>query len=104
MKKKVFKGMILLSIIAFLGLYYAYANGYAESKRLENVVLTNQKIEEFEKDISEGKDISLEDYFEEEKDYSTKTSKMSLNLSAKVSNFFDRIIKFFFQKLGSALE
>lgn len=98
------KGIIFLSILGFLALYYAYSNGYYQQLQGEKVVLTNQMIEEFEKDVKDGKNISLADYYEKEKDYSTKTSQMSLKLSSKVSSFFDKVIKFVFQKLGSALE
>ena len=104
MKKKIFKSFVLVLIIGFLGLFYAYQNGYSEKVKGNNVILTNQMIEEFEEDIKDGKDISLENYVKEKKDYSTKSTKASLNFSDKVSNVFDSIIKFIFQKLGSFVE
>ena len=67
-------------------------------------LLTNEKIEQFEKDLQAGKDISLENYQEEEKDYTTKTSKMSLKVSSKLENIISYSIKFIFRKLGSAIE
>ena len=104
MKKKILKVGIFLTIIGFLALYYAYSNGYYERMQGEKIILTNQMIEEFERDVEAGKDISLDDYFEEVKDYSTKSTKMSLNLSSKASKVIDSIIKFIFQKLGSVVE
>ena len=104
MKKKVFKGIILLLIVSFLGLYYAYSNGYYEKHVKEKIILTNEAIEEFEQDLKDGKDISLEDYEIKKEDYSTKTSKFSLNISSKATNLVDSAIKYIFKKLGNALE
>ena len=44
---KIFKYLLILLIIAFLGLYFAYSNGYSEKLTGENVILTNEMIEEF---------------------------------------------------------
>ncbi len=104
MKKKAFKGGVLLLIVVFLGLYYAYSNGYYEKRQNDKILLTNEKIEQFEQDIKDGKDISLEDYEEEEEDYSTRTSKFSLNLSSKAEHIVDSAIKFIFKKLGNVVE
>ena len=101
---KIFKLFTILVIISFLALFFAYKNGYYEKGLQKEVLLTNEKIEQFEKDLQSGKDISLETYQEEEKDYTTKTSKMSLKVSSKLENIISSSIKFVFQKLGSAIE
>ena len=101
---KIFKLFIILIIISFLALFFAYKNGYYEKTLQKEVLLTNEKIEQFEKDLQSGKDISLETYQEEEKDYTTKTSKMSLKVSSKLENIISSSIKFIFRKLGSAIE
>ena len=104
MKKNIVKVFIVFLIVAFLGLFYAYQNGYYRKVQGDKVILTNQKIEEFEKDIKDGKDITIEDYLEEEKDYSTNSTKLSLKISDKIADGIDRVIKFIFQKLGSVVE
>ena len=104
MKKKVFKGIILLLIVSFLGLYYAYSNGYYEKRQKDKIMLTNESIEKFEQDLKNGKDISLEDYKVKDEDYSTRTSKFSLNISNKATHIVDSAIKYIFKKLGNALE
>ena len=101
---KIFKIFIILLIVAFLGLYISYSSGYYTKLKGAEVILTNQKIEEFESDVKNGKDILLENYQEPETDYSNKTTKMSLKISTKASNMVDKFIKFLFNKLGSALE
>ena len=75
-----------------------------EKRQSDKVLLTNQMIEEFEEDIKEGKDISIEDYLKEEEDYSTRSSKLSLSISSKAEHIVDSAIKFIFKKLGSVVE
>lgn len=101
---KIFKLFIIVLILGFLGLYFAYSNGYQESLRKSKVNLTNEKIEMFENDILNGSNILLESYLENEKNYSTKTSKISLKISSKIENTVDLGIKFIFKKLGNMLE
>ncbi len=105
--EKVKKGigfLPLIFIIIFLGLYFAYQNGYYERVTRDKILLTNKSIEQFEQDVSEGKDVTIEDYLEEEKNYSTKTSKISLTLSSKLENMLDKGIKYLFRKLSSMVE
>ena len=101
---KVFKIFILLIIIGFLGLFFAYSNGYYEKMQGDKMILTNQMIEEFEQDILNGEDIKLESYLKNDKDYSTNTSKASLKISNKIENIVDSGIKFIFRKLGNIVE
>ena len=104
MKKKIFKGLLAGLIVCFLGLFYAYSNGYYEKKQNDKVLLTNEMIEKFEQDIKDGRDVTIDSYLKEEPDYSTKTTKLSLKLSNKAENLIDGAIKFIFQKLGSVVE
>lgn len=101
---KVFKVFVLLIIIGFLGLFFAYSNGYYEKMQGDKMVLTNQMIEEFEEDVLNGENVTIESYLKEEKDYSTNTSKASLKLSNKIENIVDSGIKFIFRKLSNMVE
>lgn len=92
MKKKKGKGLfwfILGSLfVVYMGLYIANSTGYYESKLNERVELTNKSIKKFEKDIADGKDVTIEDYLEKEnKDYSNKASKLGLSISKKTESF-----------------
>ena len=102
--KKVSKVFLFLLILGFLALFFAYSNGYYERMQGEKVNLTNQMIEQFEKDIQDGLDVSLESYLQDKKDYSSKTSKTSLNISEKLENTLDSVIKFIFKKIGEIVE
>jgi len=94
----------ILLILAFLGLYFAYSNGYYEQERARKVALTNSQIEDFENAILNGEDISLEDYYQVEESYQTKSGELSLKLASKTENLVSSGIKFLFQKLGSMIE
>lgn len=101
---KIFKLLILLLIVSFLGLYFAYINGYSDKIINDKVTMTNQKIEEFEQDILNGEEILLESYLDVENNYSTKASNMSLKLSSKIENIIDSSIKFIFRKISGVVE
>jgi len=101
---KIFKIFVIVLIIGFLGLFFAYTNGYSEKFENNKMILTNEKIEEFEKDILNNENISLESYLDIKKDYSTKTSDMTLNLSSKLENLVDNSIKYIFRKLSGMIE
>lgn len=101
---KFLKVSVLLIIILFLGLYFSYSNGYYELKQSNKVSLTNEKIEQFELDILNGVDVSLEDYINEKEDYSSKVSDVALNITSKATNIIDSGIKYIFRKIGSIVE
>lgn len=101
---KIFKLLVIILIVSFLGLYFAYSNGYYERSLNNKVLLTNEKIEQFEKDLKNNKNISLNDYIKEEKSYATKTSNMSLKISTKLENILTGGIKFIFKKIGNMIE
>ena len=102
--KKIIPYFIIVLILSFLGLYFAYSNGYYELKQSEKVSLTNQKIEEFESDILEGVDVNLENYLKKDNTYQTKTSEFSLKASEKFENIIDSGIKFIFRKISNLVE
>lgn len=101
---KIFKLLVIILVIVFLGLYFTYSNGYYERSLNNKVLLTNEKIEQFERDLQDMKDISINDYIKEEKNYATKTSDMSLKVSVKVEKILTGGIKYLFKKIGSLIE
>ena len=102
--KKILKYFPIILIIIFLGLYFSYQNGYYESIKRDKINLTNQSIEKFEQDVKDGNDITISDYLEEEKNYATKASNISLKVSHKLENIIDTSIKYIFRKISSVVE
>ena len=103
MKKKL-KFIPILLILIFLALFYAYQNGYYEKYTREKIILTNKNIEQFEEDIINGKDVSINDYLEEEKSYETKMGSVSLKISNKLENVINKGIKLTFKKISKIVE
>ena len=105
--EKVKKGLgfiPILILLMFVGLYLVYENGYYDIVFRDKIMLTNEQIEKFEQDVIDGKDVTIEDYVEERKDYSNKISKASLSISDKFNHIIDKGIKFIFKKVASVVE
>ena len=102
--KKRISYLPLIIIILFIGLYFVYQNGYYEKITRDKIMLTNEQIEKFEQDVIDGKDVSLEQYLDNSKSYSTKIGNISLKVSNKVENIFNKIIKFIFNKISNIVE
>ena len=85
--------MIFLFII-FLILYISGEAGYNEYKVHTKTILTEEAIKEFEKDISEGKNVKLENYIKTEKiDYSNMISDTGYNVGILIEKFMNKGIK-----------
>ena len=100
------KGLKIFLIIVFLlyiALYFSYQNGYYEIRNNEKKILTEEMIKEYEEDLKNGVDVTNKEYTVVKKDYSNAYTKSLLKVSKKIENSLDRIIKYFFNKLGSAI-
>ncbi len=85
---KLFWFILISLFVVYMGLYIANMSGYYESRLSKRVKLTNESIQKFEKDVAQGKNVTIDDYLEKEtKDYSNKVSKLGLNVSEKVEGF-----------------
>lgn len=88
---KLFKITIGLFAIFFLSLYYSgYASDYYEKK----TNLTEQAIEQYEKDLREGKEINIEDYQIKEKNYNNKSSTYGRKISNWIEKLFNKVLKY----------
>ena len=77
--------------IVYVSYSLALESGYYESKVKQKTILTDEKIEEFEQDIKEGKEIDIKDYtIEDYHDYSSPLSKAGQDLSLGLENFITK--------------
>lgn len=83
-KHNFFKTLFILVFLLFLALFIASKTGYYEKSVKDKTYLTNKKLKEFEKDISEGKNVNAKDYFPKEVDYSNVFTKSANNISNKI--------------------
>lgn len=84
-KKNIFVKLIIVLFIIYLGLYISSVSGYYEVKLNKKVALTNEKIEEFEQDVLEGKIVDINTYLENDThDYSNVFTKGGERVSEAV--------------------
>ena len=76
--------LFILVFLLYLALFIAGKTGYYEKSVKDKTYLTNKKLKEFEKDISEGKNVDAKDYFPKEVDYSNVFTKSANNISNKI--------------------
>ena len=104
MQKKRFNwfGFILLSFfLVFSAFYIAYSSGYYEVNVSKHTIITQEKLEEFENDVKNNKEIDIKDYIDnDKKDYSSKISKVGSSLSSSIDSFMDGGMSDFFNFLG----
>ena len=102
MKKKIsnfFKVLIFVLLILFTTIYISNKNGYYIYNNYRKNILTEENIKRFEADIENGDVLDINNYLENDKDYSNNISKFSLNVSNKVGRLIRRGIVSFFDKI-----
>lgn len=81
------------------------ASGYNEYNQNKKKMLTEEEIAAFEKDVAEGKDVTLEDYGKEkDKNYENAVSKAGLTVSYGIEKAFNESMNAIFKMLSEAVE
>ena len=101
-KKKNYFWFILISLFLVFSAYMvAYNSGYYEANISRKSKITEEKLQEFEKDVHDGKEIDIKDYIENDYiDYSSSLSKLGNRLSSSIDTFMDSGLSDFFEFLG----
>ena len=104
MKNKVIL-IIFLALFTFYSLLLiAQKEGYYKSRNEKAKILTQEQIEEFEKDVSLGRSVDIRKYvLYEDKDYSNNLSDDIYSVSLKLESVFDTIIKFIFNGVSKTV-
>lgn len=101
-KQKIFKAIFGILFLAFLIGYIIEGTGYYEYNLQNKTVMTSEAITRFEKDISEGKDVTLEDYIvDTNKDYTSNLTRSTNKISEKVNKYLKKGIEGVFKLLGN---
>lgn len=99
---KIFRYAILVSFVTFFALYLSQSTGYFEYRNSKKVALTNKQIEQFEKDVKEGKKVDIEKYIDvNNKSYQNNISKAGLSISKVTEKTIQKIINSSFKVLGN---
>src|SRR5574344_1228521 len=87
--------------LVFLAYYIAYSSGYYEAKVNRKATITQEKLEEFEQDVKDNKEIDLKDYLDSDfVDYSSPVSKIGSNIAQGIDSVMDGGVTDFFNFLG----
>ena len=101
--KNVFRIVIFTLIILYTVLYIAQAMGYYEYTNRKTNSLTEEAVEQFEKDVKAGKKVNASDYLKEENDYNNNLSKSGMVVSNLIEKTFNGIMGFLFDEIDKAV-
>lgn len=91
-----FNKLMFLLFIIFLCLYTVSLNGYSNRNNEYKSLYTKEMIEKFEKDIENGENIDINNYFTyEEKNYSNKISKLGEKFSEGIDFASNKSLEMF---------
>lgn len=104
-KKKCVKYVFVLLFLAFIVSYAIEKSGYYEYNLHNKVIMTNEAMAQFEKDLADGKDVTKEDYVvSTEKDYTSNLTRTTNKVSVNVNKFLKKGIEGVFKIVGTFVE
>ena len=104
-KKKIAKNVFITLFLAFVVSYVIEKTGYYEYNLQNKTIMTNEAISRFEKDLAEGKDVTMEEYVvSTEKDYTSTLTRTTNKVSVKVNEVLKRGIEGVFKIVSTFVE
>lgn len=99
-KVKTISGFLVgIVIVMFLSLYFTMMSGHYDFNESKKTALTQEAIERFEKDVSEGKEIIASNYLEEEVNYNNLASKAGMKISSFIEKSFNKVMGALFKNV-----
>lgn len=103
--RRFFRIALFLLLTSFTIVYFAQATGYYEYEQGKKTFLTEEAIKQFEKDVSEGKQIDLENYLlNTNQDYQNNISGLNLTISETISKYARKGIEGIFSGIAKIIE
>lgn len=101
-KGKMFKNIVLLVFTCYIIVYIISISSYYDYQLQKKMILTNEQIKLFESDISQGKDVSLNDYVvSTEKDYSNSLTKFTYRVTSNINKSIKKGVEVCFKLLNN---
>ena len=101
MKMKNIASLIMITIfIFFLVVYVSEGVGYTENKNYKKNILTNETIKKFEEDVKAKKELDLEKYLEEDKNYKNLYNRLGIYLSNIIEKVFNKGMNKFIKEIN----
>lgn len=100
-----FKVVFFLCFVSFMTFYISLHSGYYEYNNRRKMNFTQEQIEQFEADVSNGVDVDINKYLgNTDKDYQNKISKATLNISEVISKYTRKGVDIIFTKISDMIE
>lgn len=104
-KNKIFKYIFMMFFISFLVVYFSELTGYYEYQNHKKTTLTEEQIKKFEEDVSNGKEVDINEYIVvETTNYNNKLSKVTSKLSDCISNIVESGVEQTFKFLSRLID
>lgn len=92
-KRNYFNYVVFILFCLFVMSYVSSTKNYYLYKTYQKNNITHENIIKFESDIQEGKDVTLNDYIEEEKDYTNNFNRLGTSVGIFVESMMKDGIK-----------
>lgn len=102
-KKNIIRFSFLSIFFFFLCLYFYQASNYYEYINYKRTKINYEKIEEFEKDLKDGKNVSKKDYLVKEKSYSNKIYELGIETSNLIEKSFNKVMRYLFSEASEVV-
>ena len=104
-KNKLFNLIFMMFFVSFLVIYFSEITGYYEYQSHKKATLTEEQIKKFEEDVSNGKEVDINDYVVVNNiNYRNNLSKITSKLSDGISNLVQGGVEQSFNFLSRLLE
>lgn len=106
MKGKNFARITLLILfILFIALYFTSNSSYFDYEAASRATLTKEQIEQFEKDVQDGKEIDAKNYLKiNEKNYNNAISSTTFHISQAIGNTIQKGLNYIFGAMENAMK
>ena len=102
---QIFSRIFFILFIVFLAIYIFSESGYYEFEQHNKMVLTEEKIREFEQDVADGKEVDIKSYIVNDvPNYQNTVSKLGNKVSTQFENFIQNGIDSTFAFLNKMLQ
>ena len=98
----VFKRVLFFLFLLFLINYFSVQSGYYEKKVYDKMILTEEQKQAFEEDVSNGLDVDLTDYLEDDYvDTSNTASRLGQKIGDELDDFINHKVIKVMEAIGS---
>ena len=103
--KKFLKFIAMMVILVFLFSYFLCFSGYYEYNLQKKRDLTDEQIKQFDEDVKNGKEISLEGYLTETTiDYSNTLTRRTSEVNLRLNDYLKRFLMGSFEMFGKFIK